>query len=111
MEDNLFKNQKHIGEGQSISRIAFRRKSPEQREQLCARKIIAIRNEFNRKFDSVLKLAKHLETFIELEAQAARDKAAEEPNQERIDRLLNDINEAPKIIDRFPPTKWGSLLL
>ena len=85
----------------------FRRKSPEQREQLCARRISATRNEFNRKFDSVITLEKTLDIFIELEAQAARDKAAEEPNKERIDRLLNDINEAPTTIDRLPQEKKG----
>ena len=98
-----------IADKDKLSSIVFRRKSPEQREQLCARRIIATRNQFNRKFDSVLKLEKALNTFIELEAQAARDKAAEEPNQERIARLLNEIDEAPMIIDRLPQAKKESV--
>ena len=85
-----------------LSSIVFRRKSPEQRENLCARTILALRNEIDRQLDSFVKCEEHLEIFIELQEQAARDKAAEVLNQERIDRLLNEINEAPRIIDRLP---------
>ena len=50
-------------------------------------------------------------TFIELEAQAARDKAVEEPNQdqERIDRLMNEIDAAPALHERLPQAKRESL--
>ena len=45
-----------IADKDKLSSIVFRRKIPEQREQLCARRIIATRNELNRKLESVLKL-------------------------------------------------------
>ena len=45
-----------IADKDTLSSIVFRRKIPEQREQLCARRIIATRNELNRKLESVLKL-------------------------------------------------------
>ena len=87
------------------SSIVFRRKSPEQREILRARKFLVFRNESDRKLESVVKCEANFETFLELQEQAARDKAAEVPNQERIDRLLNEINEAPRIIERLPQTR------
>ena len=45
-----------IADKDKLSSIVFRRKSPEQREQLCARRIIVARKDFDRKLESVLKL-------------------------------------------------------
>ena len=78
--------------------IVFRRKSPKQREILFARKMLALCNEVDRKLESLVKCEANLEIFSELQDQAARDKAAEVPNHERIEQLLNEINEAPRII-------------
>ena len=96
-------------EKDTLCSIVFRRKSPEQRENFCARKMIALRNEIKRQLDSFVKCENKQDTFIELQEQAARDKPAEVPNQKRIDRLWNDINEAPRIIDRLPQARRGSL--
>ena len=60
-----------------------------------------LRSEIDRQLDPVVKCENFLEILIELQEQVARDKAAEVPNQERIDRLLNEINEARRIIDRL----------
>ena len=46
-----------------------------------------------------------------LQEQAARGKAAEVLNQERNDRLLNEINEAPRIIDRVPHARRKNFLM
>ena len=44
-----------IVEKDKLSSIVFCRKSPEQREILCVRKILALRNEIDRQLDSVVK--------------------------------------------------------
>ena len=93
-----------------LSSIVLRRKSPEQREILCARKMLALRNEIDRKLKSVVKCEAILEIVLQLQDQAARDKAAEVPNQERIERLLNEINEAPRIIERLTQARREDLL-
>ena len=94
-----------------LSSIVFRRKRPEQREILCASKILALRNEIVRKLESVVKCEANPETFLELQDQVARDKAADVPNQERIERLLNEIKEAPRIIERLPQARREDLLM
>ena len=48
--------------------------------------------------------------FIELREQALRDKAAEVPNIERVERLYNELAEAPSIIERFPQHRREELL-
>ena len=48
--------------------------------------------------------------FFELQDQAARDKAAEVPNQERIERLLNEINEALRIVESLPQARREDFL-
>ena len=39
--------------------------------------------------------------FITLREQVVRDKAAEVPNNDRVERLFNELAEAPGIIERF----------
>ena len=48
-------------EKDKLSSIVFRRKSQEQREILCARKILDLRNETDRKLESVVKCQANLE--------------------------------------------------
>ena len=57
-----------------------------------------------------MKCKPNLEAFLEFQQQAARDKSAEVPSQERIDRLLNEINEAPRIIERLPQARKEDFL-
>ena len=92
-----------------LGSIVFRRKSPEQTYILCATEILALRNEIDGK--PVVKCEANLESFLELQDQAARDTAAEVPNQERIERLLNEINEALRIIERLPQARREDLLM
>ena len=47
---------------------------------------------------------------IDLREQAVRDKAAEVPNIERVERLYNELAEAPSIIERLPQHKREELL-
>ena len=53
----------------------------------------------------VVKLERTPETFIELQAQAAIDKEVTETNQERIDRLICEIEAAPTLFERLPQAK------
>ena len=50
----------------------------------------------------VVKLERTSDIFIETKAQAARDKEVEEPNQERIERLICEIEAAPTLLERLP---------
>ena len=47
--------------------------------------------------------------FITLREQAVRDKAAEIPNNDRVERLFNELTEAPGIIERLPQERREEL--
>ena len=90
-------------EKNKLSSIVFGRKSPSQREDLCTRRIHALQYEIDTKLASASKCgALFFDIFIELREQAVRDKAAEVPSNERVERLFNQLAEAPGIIERFP---------
>ena len=100
-----------IEENHKLTRIMFRRNKPEEKEMLYGRRITNIRTEFGKAVSRVVKLKKVLGMFIEVQAQARRDKAIEELNQERNDRLLVEIEAAHQILERLPQAKREGLLL
>ena len=53
-------------------------------------------------------IGKHLDNVIEPREQAVRDKVAEVPNNERVERLFNELAEAPGIIERSSRKKGGA---
>ena len=57
------------------------------------------------------KLEHALQSSIELESQAKRDKAHEAVSQERIERLLVEIEAASEILERLPQDKRKGLLI
>ena len=97
-------------EKDKLSSIVSRRKSPSQREDLCTRKIHEMQHEIDTKLASVTKLGKNLDNMIKLREQAVRDKAAEVPNSDRVERLFNELAEAPGIIERLPPERREELI-
>ena len=63
-----------ICEKDKLSSIIVRRKSPVQREILCARIILVFRNEIVRKLETVVKCEKDIDIFLEFQDQVAGTK-------------------------------------
>ena len=49
-------------------------------------------------------------SFFYFRKQAVRDRAAEIPNTERVERLFNELAEAPSIIERLPQDRREELI-
>ena len=97
-------------EKDKLSSIVFRSKSPSQRENICTKKIHALQHEIDMKLASVTKCEGHLHAFIEFKEQAVRDRAAEVPNHDRVERLINELSEASGIIERLPQERREELI-
>ena len=88
-------------EKDKLSSIVFRRKSPQQREELCTKRIQALQYDIVAKLSSVQKRDRDVRIFFDLREQAVRDRAAEIPDTERVERLCNELAEAPSIVERL----------
>ena len=59
---------------------------------------------------SITTCEKNLRSFLEFREQAVRDKASEVPNNDRVERLINELTEAPGIIERLPQERREELI-
>ena len=89
----------------------FRRKSPRQREEVCTKRIHALQASIDSKLESVQEDEKNLRLFQELRDQAVRDRDAEVPDPERVERLYKELSEAAGIIDKLPQAKREDLII
>ena len=63
---------------------------------MCNRRIDELQREIDTKLASAQRFENKFVIFIELREQAVRDKAAEVPNIERVERFYNELAEAPR---------------
>ena len=61
-----------------------------------------MQHEIDTKLASATKSGNRFDILIEIREQAVRDKVAEVPNNDRVERLFNELAEAPGIIERLP---------
>ena len=89
-------------ERDKLSSIVFRRKSPKQREELCTKRIHILQSRIDLNLEAAQRDGKTLELFMDLKEQAVRDRAAEVPSNERVERRFQELAEAPSIIEGLP---------
>ena len=61
----------------------------------------ALQHEIDTQPASITKCEQNLRSFLELRGQAVRDKASEVLTNDRVERLFNDLVQAPGIIERI----------